>query len=245
MKFSSYYTVFSILFYSITFSQTVEPSSVVANGLLQLEMGVDYANRKEGIEEQLTWSLPSVLCRYGFFNALELHFLVPLVKEQLYAENYRVNNTSNFQNIQVGAAVKLWKQNNILPEAALMARMCLPFKNEENFNNVSKNIALNFSNTFLEKYSLNCNLGYTHSGEGSNAGYYVLNLSYNLDDSVHFFIENFSEFCYSSPCTQTLNIGGGFTLCKNMVVDLSVAKGVNYDLFYTSALLTWVINTNH
>lgn len=163
----------------------------------------------------------------------------------MFEENEKINDISHIENIQIGAAINLWKQKNILLELASMARICLPFKKEEGFNTMGKNSALHFSNVFLEKWALNCNIGYAYAVDGGKTGGHVLNISYNLNDRIHFFVENFSEFCTTSPSTQNLNMGGDFALCKNMCFDFSVAKGLNYNLFYTSALLTWVINTKN
>lgn len=243
LRLEYYFSVFVFFYYSVLVSQTVEPSCVVERDLLQIEMGLDYAMQQNGNENQLAWSLPSVLCRYGAFSNMELQFSVPLVKEQLFEENYKINDISHIENIQIGTAINLWKQHKALPELELMLRVCIPFKKVEGYNAMGKTIALNFSNVFLEKWSLNCNIGYAYAVDGNKTGYHVLNLSYNLNDRFHFFVENFSEFCATAASTQNLNMGGGFMLCKNMCFDFSVAKGLNYNLYYTSALLTWVVDT--
>lgn len=245
MKFLYYFRIFSFLYSSVLFSQTVEPSSVVERELLQLEMGVDYAVAHDGTENQLSWSLPSMLCRYGAYKNIELQFSVPLVREQLFEETYKIDDVSQIQNIQIGAAVNLCNQHKILPQVAFMTRISMPLKIEAEYTTVGKTIALNCSNVFLKKWSLNYNIGYISALDGTKTGYHVLNISYNLNDKIHFFIENFSEFCAATPCTQNINMGGGFVLCRNMCMDFSVAKGINYDLFYTGALVTWLIDTKH
>lgn len=73
-------------------------------------MGIDYAFQQNGKENQLAWSLPSMLCRYGVSDNLELQFSVPLVKEQLFEENEKINDISHIENIQIGAEINLWKQ---------------------------------------------------------------------------------------------------------------------------------------
>lgn len=82
LRIQFYFRLFSFLYYSVLFSQTVEPSGVVESGLLQIEMGIDYTFQQNGNENQLAWSLPSMLCRYGVSDNLELQFSVPLVSKR-------------------------------------------------------------------------------------------------------------------------------------------------------------------
>ncbi len=227
------------------YAQIVEPAAAVNKHTFQIEMEAQYAVQKEGEQKKVAWSLPSALFRYGILNGIELQLNAPLIKEELYENDHLVHEKlSKFANLQVGAAVNLWQQNSIIPQAAFIARMIIPVRNDEEFKGLGELIAFNFSNAFAEKWSLNYNVGFVHGTDNSNAGYYILNLSYNLNPKVHFFMENFSDFD-SSVSSQNINAGGGYNFNGNMSIDFSVANGLNHHLFYTSVIFTWAINTKH
>lgn len=225
------------------FAQIVEPSSGVSKQVFQIEMEIQYAVQKENIKKQVAWSLPSALFRYGLFDGFELQLNAPLIKEELYENDHLVHEKLNkFADLQIGSSVNLWPQNKIVPQAAIMARAIIPVNNDEEFTCLGTLVSLNFSNILTDKVSFNYNIGYVHGTDNSNAGYYILNLSYNLNSKVHFFIENFSDFD-NSVLSQNLNMGGGYNFNGNLSLDCSVANGLNHNLFYTSLLFTWVINT--
>jgi len=194
LKFKLYLVLVTFYCYFISYSQIVEPSSGIDKQMLQIEMEAQYAVQEEDMQKIIDWSLPSMLFRYGLSNNVELQLNAPLVLEKLYEYDHLVRNSNRFSNIQLGTSLNLWKQKKILPETAFMARVILPINKNENSNKIGEILALNFSNAFLQNFALNYNIGYVHETDGSNAGYYILNLTYNLNQNVHFFIENFSDF---------------------------------------------------
>lgn len=240
----NYFYVVVLLVGAHSYAQIAEPSSGVNKHTLQIEMEAQYAVQKEGDEKQVAWSLPSALFRYGLFNGFELQLNAPLVKEELYEDDHLVHSLNKFDHVQFGFSLDLWKQKNILPEAAFMARVIVPFKASSSsyFNEVGTILALNLSNTLSNKFSLNYNVGYVYQTSGENAGYYILNLGYELNSKVHFFVENFADFD-NSIFSQNLNAGGGYNFKDNLSLDFSVANGLNHHLFYTSVIFTWAINT--
>lgn len=225
------------------FGQIVEPSLGVNKYILQVELEGQYAVQKEGVEKRVAWSLPSALFRYGLSDKIELQLNAPLIKEELYENDHLVHEKLNkFAHLQVGASLSLWEQNNIIPQAAFMVRAIVPVNSDEDFNDVGALMSFNFSNALSDNLSLNYNVGYVHGTDNSDAGYYILNLSYNLNAKVHFFVENFSDFD-SSTTSQNLNVGGGYNFKANVSLDFSVANGLNHNLLYTSLLFTWAIPT--
>lgn len=245
MTFKLFLGLCCFLCFSISYPQIAEPSSVIDKYVLQVEMEAQYALQKEGIEKIVTWSLPSTLFRYGLFKDVELQLNAPLIKEQFYVNDNLVYNTNRFTYIQMGSSVNLWNQRNVIPEAAFMAKIIIPVQKEEQFNKVGAIIAFNFSNSISDKFSLNYNIGFARSYDNSNQGYYDINLVYDLNQKIHFFIEDFSNFDAKLVNSHTINLGGGYAINKNMCFDMSIANGLNDNLFYTSLLFTWAINTKN
>ncbi|RXP59399.1 hypothetical protein EC396_04950 [Lutibacter sp. HS1-25] len=211
--------------------------------MLQIEMEGQYAIQKEGKTKQVAWSIPSLLFRYGLSNAVELQLNAPLIREHLYENDHLIHSLNKFDHVQLGLSVNLWKQKNILPAAAIMGRIILPFENNLKINTLGKIVSLNFSNTINEHFSLNYNIGYAYETDATKSGYYIANLSYNLNSKIHFFLENFADFNKEMIVSQNLNLGGGYNIKNNLSIDYSIAKGLNHNLFYTSLLVTWQINT--
>ena len=230
----------ALLFTSISFAQVVEPSSSVDKHIFQMEFEGQYAIQKEENETMKAWSIPSALFRYGLFKGVELQLNAPLIKEKLYENDHLVHSLNKFDNIQLGLSVNLWKQKNVLPEAAFMARTIVPFEAGLELGTV---LALNMSNAISEKLAFNYNIGFVHETNGENVGYYVLNLTYNLNSKIHFFLENIADFNNEMVISQNLNTGAGYNFKDNVTLDFSIANGLNHSLFYTGLIFTWAINT--
>lgn len=244
LKFNIYIKFFVLLFCFNSYSQLVEPSAGVGKQMLQIEMEAQYAVQKEEMNRTVVWSLPSMLIRYGMSNNIELQINSPLLFEQNYEFDDLVEDSKRFSFVQIGASINLWKQNEIIPQSELMARVILPIKKDEDYHEVGKIVALNFSNTISKNCVLNYNLGFISEIDSSKSGYYILNLGCNLTNKWHCFIENFSNIDRNSKFSQNINCGGGYNVNNNFSLDFSIAKGLNYDFIYNSFRITWIMNTN-
>jgi len=225
-------------------AQIVEPSAGVNKHILQIEVEGQYSIQKEDNTTLKAWSIPSVLLRYGLFKGFELQLNAPLIKEELFEDDHLVHSLNKFDHIQFGFSIDLWKQNKIIPQAALMARVIVPFKANTNsyFNEIGSILSLNLSNAISNKLSLNYNIGHVYLTNGVHAGYYIINLDYTLNSKFHFFLENFADFD-NSIFSQNLNAGLGYIFNNSMALDYSIATGLNHNLFYTGLIFTWAINT--
>jgi len=233
------------LFGAHSYGQIVEPSSGVNKHTLQIEMEAQYAVQKEGNEKNVDWTLPSILFRYGLFKGVELQLNAPLVRAEMYENDHLIHNLNTFEHIQIGASVDLWKQHKLLPEAAIFGRFIVPFEKDLEYNTIGKIIALNFSNVIIEDLLLSYNIGFVHETQNVNSGYYIINLGYNLNPKIHFFVENYADYNKSEIVSQNLNVGLGYNFKENLSLDLSVANGLNHSLFYTGLIFTWALNTKN
>jgi len=210
-------------------SQTVEPSISV--------------EQKEGSEKMKSWSIPSVLLRYGLTNNFELQFNAPLVKENLYEKDHLIHSLHKFDDMQVGFAVNLWTQHKILPEASLMVRAIVPINNGIRFKEIGKIISLNLSNKLTHKLTFNYNIGVVTEAESNSSGFYITNFCYAISSKTRFFIETFGDFSKHYKTSHNINIGGGYSLKENLCVGVTIANGINHNLFYAGFILNWAINT--
>ena len=223
--------------------QTVEPSTGIDDEFLQIELESIYSIQKEGTEKNTAWSIPSLLVRYGLTSSIELQVNVPVVKEQLYNDDHLIHELYKFDDMQLGVSVNLWEQKQLVPEAALMYRIIIPANIQFNINNLGHILSLNLSHQIGSKFSFTNNIGFVDELNNKTTGFYISNLSYELNPKVHFFVENFGDFNSSKFISTNINIGGGYNINTYLSIDLSMARGINHDLFYVGGILTWVFNT--
>jgi hypothetical protein len=231
---------FILLMFSIPVnSQTVEPSSGVDPRTLQLEFESLYLVEREQSEQVSSWSIPSVLTRYGLSRSVEVQFNVPLLREAVYEQERMVSSRTFFDKVQAGVAVNLWREKGWLPEAALMARALIPVY-EFDTSEVGSVLSLNLSNRLTESLSLNYNLGWIYEEEPS--GYYITNLSWEISDRMHSFVELFGSTNFPGPMTHCINAGIGFNFADSFCLDLSMASGLNCDMMFFGGIFTYQLN---
>tara|TARA_R110001583_G_scaffold173582_2_gene327656 strand:- start:5528 stop:6265 length:738 start_codon:yes stop_codon:yes gene_type:complete len=243
MKFISL-SICSILFVVALNAQTVEPSATIDKNILQIELESLYTIQKEGSEKINSWSIPSTLFRFGLLNGFELQLNTPIIKEKLWENDHLIHSLNKFDDIQIGFSINLWKENKLVPAASIMIRAILPTDKKFNLDKIGEIVSLNFSNKISEKISFNYNIGYAQETDNSKAGFFIANISYEASSKMHFFVENFGDFNNKNLISNNLNFGGGYNLSDNFMIDLSIAKGVNHNLFYTGGIITWVIDTS-
>ena len=239
----SFFTTIAIFFCCLLNAQTIESSSGIDKNYFQIELESLYSEQKEGSDFMKSWSIPSVLLRYGLFKGVELQLNTPIIKEKLYENDHLVHSLHKFDDSQFGISVDLWKQYKILPEAALMARAILPTKLNLGKEHIGKVVSLNLSNQLNEKFTFSYNIGFVNETSNTNTGFYIANLNFDLNSKIHFFLEEFSDFNKHQNITHNLNTGFGYLFNDNFCVDLSIAKGINHHMFYVGGILTWRFKT--
>jgi hypothetical protein len=222
--------------------QTVEPSSNVLKNNLQLEIETLYSVEKESSMKTTSWNVPNVLIRFGLSKNVELQLHTPFTKERCFINQELTSNIFKFNEVEFGVSFNLWKQNKFIPEAAIMARMVAPTINFSSLG-IGNIVSLNFSNVITSTLSFNYNIGTTTSVDKNTTGFYVLNVGYEPNSKIHFFIENASGFTFNNIESNCLGTGFGVNITNNWAIDFSMAKSLKNNMFYTGAILTWVINT--
>lgn len=240
MRLSIYTGLFLVLVSVSNFAQTVEPSAVVERKVLQLELESLYVMEKDGLDRYDSWSIPSLLMRYGLDKNVELQLNVPYLRESRFEDDDMVSSRTFLDNVQMGLSVNLWESNHILPQAAIMARALIPVYDNEN-QEVGTLLALNLSNTLTQQLSLNYNIGWVHD-TGGNSGYYIANLSYDITPTTHTFVEFFGSTYDKIQMNHNINSGIGFNLGNAFCLDLSVANGLNHDMMFFGGVLTYQLS---
>jgi hypothetical protein len=131
----------------------------------------------------------------------------------------------------------------MLPEASIMIRAILPTDSEFKISKLGKICSINFSNSLTKKLTLNYNIGYAVETDASKSGFYIANFTYSFSDKMRFFAENFGDFTNRKLISHNINIGAGYNFSNNIAFDLSVANGINHNMFYVGGIVTYVLST--
>jgi len=233
---------FVLLLHFKLMCQTVEPSRNVQRNNLQLELETNYTVENESVNKTTLYNIPNILIRYGLSDNVELEVHSPFTKVRCFENSQLVSNIFEFKEIEFGVSVNLWKQNKLIPETAIMVRMVSPTKGIKS-SSIGNIVSLNFSNVISNNVSFNYNIGTTTDIDKNTYCFYVMNISYELNSKIHFFIENTGIFS-EKITSNCLGTGFGFNLNNSFAMDFSIANSLNNKLFYSGAIVTWVINTN-
>jgi len=231
--------IISVLFINGLIAQTVEPSSSVAKNLLQIELESLYTIQKEKSIKLESISIPSALFRFGITHQLELQLNTPIIKERLWENDHLIHSLNKFDDIQVGFSVNLWQEKKWIPEASLMIRAILPTDSKFEISKIGKLCSLNLSHTLTNKFTFYSNIGYVEETDNSKSGFYIANLCFEANSKIHFFIENFGDFNHQKLISHNINLGGGYNFNQNLMVDISIANGINHHMFYVGGIITY------
>ena len=235
----------SIVFLSFIFTkitaQTVEPSKGVDKGILQMEFETLYSEENIHSEKNTSWNIPNILVRYGLSDNIELQLHTPFTKERCYENNRLTSNVFKFEEMEVGVSVNLWKQNKLIPEAAIMGRIVSLTENFS-FNKLGHIVSLNMANQINDKLSLNYNIGTTTNIDKETTGFYVVNFTYDTGN-IHYFIENTSDYTFDETASNCLGTGFGLNVKDNLGIDFSFSKSLKHNMFCAGAIITWVLNS--
>lgn len=218
-------------------AQTVEASSGISKNRMQFELESVYLIEQNGDEKVRSWSIPSALTRFGLSDQIEVLLLVPFVKQEAYVFDQLQESSLLLENVQLGASINLWKQDGIIPEASVMYRMLLPV-HELTPGTMSHLLGLNFSNQLNDRTLLTYNLGYLSDGTESSL-YYILNLAYDLGRTMHCFTELIGNRFDHGELKNMFNTGFGFNLARDLILDLSVAAGLDHQMIFSGGKLSY------
>ncbi|MFH6768450.1 transporter [Gaetbulibacter aquiaggeris] len=221
--------------------QTVEPSRNVQRNNLQLEFETTYSVENESVNKTTSWNIPNILMRYGVSDNIELQLHTPFTKVRCFENGQLTSNIFEFKEMEFGVSVNLWKQNKLIPEAAIMARI-VSSTQEINTGALGNIVSLNFLNAISNKISFNYNIGTTTNIDKNTFWFYVMNISYELNSKTRFFVENTGMFNENTE-SSCLGTGFGFNLNSSFAIDFSIANSLNNKMFYGGAIVAWVINT--
>lgn len=210
--------------------QPEETPYLLAKNQIQLETTIGH--KKES--ENHIYAFPVLLVKYGL-GPIEMRCGTE------YSNDFQ-NEIHGFATPIVGFKTKLWKEKNWLPESALVVQTNLPFLAHENFKtpHLAPEALMMMQGNYGKHFSINYNYGLKWNGENTMPSYtYKHTFSYLFTDVRWcFYTDWMGVFTQISEPSTMADVGVMYQLDQNMMLDLSIGKGLNaFSPHYFSALI--------
>lgn len=211
-----------------------ESSTTVPYESIQIETGWTHSERND--DDLETDVFPETLLRYGLAEKLELRFIYAgYVWENDVSTDAGAQDNEGSGDLAVGFKLKLWDEEDWLPEAAFMSHLTMPAgKAPFSSERYDPDYRLAFAHTLSERLSLAYNLGQVWSTEQDDAGdrdtrhqfQYTAALGIGLNDELGCFVEFFGDIPTGDSDGPANYFDGGFTYLVKDNLQLDVSSGV-------------------
>ena len=218
-----------------------EAASLVPRRTIQLETGLFFQEDTERGVEQKIRAYPTALVRIGVLDWLELR--VQSALRDSVVESRRRFRSSGFAPLTVGAKVKLWDEQGLRPQAAIMTMVVLPVGSRQfRPEDPESTFRLLFKNSLSEKFSLSYNLLYGWV-EGDPLKGYAVSLGFSISDKLSIYGEAFGDKQRGENAEHSVDGGILFKLLPNLQLDAAAGRALNKaapDYFITTGV-SWRI----
>lgn len=212
-------------------AQTIEPlqadrpdqtetPALVPKGMFQVETGFTV----EKNDDTKTYTVPSILWKYGVNDNFELRLITEFVSEKTEPETI-----SGFVPVLIGCKIKISEEKGILPKTSFIGHIALPNLASTDFklDYFAPEFRFAMQHSLTEKMSFSYNLGAEWDGFSPEPTFiYTSSLGYSITEKLGSYIELFGF----APQKQTAyhNFDGGITYLvnANFMVDVSAGVGL-------------------
>ena len=165
--------------------------SVVGQGVIQLEQGVQYD--RDGVASTFTFS--NTLLRYGLFPNMELRLGGDgfLYKEDGSTQGFK----PAFSGLSVGTKIKCFEGKGAIPAVSVLADFAVPYTASKGFNtdHLAPSLYLLFENPVNDWLSIGYNLGAKWDGTLPDATTFAaVCLGFTATESLGCFLESYNYF---------------------------------------------------
>jgi outer membrane putative beta-barrel porin/alpha-amylase len=223
-----------IAFFALTFAQAqeeepiqadrpdqTETPAIVPKGIFQVEMGLTY-QRNDTFSE--SYSLPSVLWKYGVNDNFELRAITEFVLDKSATAEL-----SGFNSVLVGCKIKICEENGMLPKTSFIGHLSLPNVASTNYKTdyFAPQFRFVMQHTLSAKFSLSYNLGSEWDGFTAEPTFiYTLTTGCTFTKKLGGYVEFFGFAPQEEKAEH--NFDGGLTYLVNndFMLDLSAGVGI-------------------
>ncbi len=202
-----------------------EAPFVVRAGSLQIEAGF-MLNPFDSSGGKLPMIGMAVL-RYGMSKRLELRLMAEEGRER---DRFLSETTQGVYPLAIGGKVLLLEQDGILPRAALLAWMKLPFTSRSSSQSVywSPQVLLAFEHELSDKLELEYNIG------GKQAPYRAewewmgsTSIHVGISERMTLFLEYFGQYGAGADPVHNADCGLLFLVSPSLQLDISVGRSIS------------------
>ena len=209
-----------------------ESSSTVPKGSFQIETGilVGFMDSDNVSEQQLL--LPSTLFRIALTDVLELR-----VVSQFESNNNKTldETISGISDLEVGAKVQLFQNENVNTEIAFLSHLILPTGSKElTLDELGTINKLSVSHSLSESIGIGYNVGYNYFGEGKGDLTYSLAIGFGITDKLGAYIEPYGDLVEFDQHVSNFDAGFTYLIKDNLQFDFSLGTGINHTMNYLS-----------
>lgn len=209
-----------------------ESSSTVPKGSFQIETGilVGFMDSDNVSEQQLL--LPSTLFRIALTDGLELR-----VVSQFESNNNKTldETISGISDLEVGAKVQLFQNENVNTEIAFLSHLILPTGSKElTLDELGTINKLSVSHSLSESIGIGYNVGYNYFGEGKGDLTYSLAIGFGITDKLGAYIEPYGDLVEFDQHVSNFDAGFTYLIKDNLQFDFSLGTGINHTMNYLS-----------
>lgn len=211
--------------------QTESPY-IVKKKYIQAEIGFN----REVDKNTVTLVHPTILCKYGLHNKLELRVITSFHQQKdrlLHAKN------SGLHPVQIGAKLSLTEEKGVLPKTSIIFHAGLPFAATHQYKtlHIAPNFRFAMQNTISKIISLGYNLGAAWDGDHKTPVWiYTFCTGFNIGKNVYAYGEIFGDIQNENKPNHSLAAGCAYYINDDVKLDVSAANSISTKEMWYSAL---------
>ena len=213
-----------------------ESSSTVELGALQIETGVLAMYTEVGPNTVRHLLTPTALARYGLFEGIELRLTSQV-------ESSAVRNrviSEGISDIQLGAKVQILQKPDVNTEVAFLSHLVIPSGTREvSADRIGTINRFALSHSLNDRLGLGYNIGYNYLDDGNGDLTFSVSLGIAINDRVGIYFEPYGEWIDMKDANLNFDAGGTYSLFEFLQLDLSFGTGLNNEMNYVSAGISW------
>jgi len=190
---------------------------------------------ESGQNENIHWTFPSILLRYGVQSNIELRLTTAMEG----GHNVHQQKTNTFENVELG--VKLHLLKNKIANLSVISHIIFPTNTEKLLNNeVNAITSVIASLDMSKKFQLGGAIHYNFEEFAQRSIDYSILIYYIFSKEWNIHLENFGAL--REERNKIVNLGIDWQFKKNLQWQISLGTKLKQEYNYISAGMVWQVN---
>ena len=198
-----------------------ETPSIVQKGMFQIETGFTFQKNNDISN---TYSLPSILWKYGVNENFELRLITEVISEKINGEK-----SSGLTPVLIGLKIKLCEEKGIIPKTSFLGHIGLPNVASSKYKTdfLTSEFRFTMQHTLSDKLSLGYNLGCEWDGMTPETTFiYTVTTGYSISKKMGCYAELFGFAPEKDKANHNFDAGLTYLINNNFMLDLSSGIGI-------------------